>query len=131
MDGKIFKWREGKKLEVELFESLPVKAVEILLYRTLEDRSEQEVDSQLKSYSGNKVTLEVVRKEVGEGELSAASRLALGNAAGGNKEGKKSWFKTVSDMEEIGRDVVVPYWAESDQDFRKIVKALRDWTING
>ncbi|CDZ25755.1 ATP-dependent endonuclease family protein [Neorhizobium galegae bv. officinalis] len=131
LDGRIFKWREGRKLEVELFESLPVKAVEILLYRSLEDRSEQEVDSQLRSYSDNKVTLEVVRKEIGEGELSAASRLALGNAAGGNKEGKKSWFKTVSDMEEIGRDVVVPYWAESDQDFRKIVKALRDWTING
>ncbi|TAU26488.1 DUF2813 domain-containing protein [Rhizobium ruizarguesonis] len=131
LDGRIFKWREGKKLEVELFESLPVKAVEILLHKALENRSEQEVDSQLKSYSGNRVTLELVRKEINEGDLSSAARLALGNAAGGNKEGKKSWFKTVTEMEEIGLDVVVPHFVESDKEFRNVVKALRDWTING
>ncbi|MGO8374648.1 ATP-dependent endonuclease [Rhizobium ruizarguesonis] len=129
--GSIFKWRDNKKLEVELFESLPVKAVEILLEKALENRSEQEVDSQLKSYSGNQVTLELVRREIDQGDLSAAARLALGSAAGGNKEGKKSWFKTVTEMEKIGRDVVVPHWTETDGEFRKIVKALRDWTING
>jgi hypothetical protein len=131
LDGKVFKWREGKKLEVELFESLPISAVETLLNRALENRSEQEIDSQLKSHSGNKVTLAIVRKEIAEGVLSAASRNALGCAAGGNKEGKKSWFKTVSEMEEIGRNVVVPNFVKCDEEFQKVVKELRDWTING
>ncbi len=131
LGGSIFKWRDGKKLEIELFESLSVKAIETLLKKALENRSEQEVDSQLKSYSGNRITLEMVRDGLNEGHLSAEAKLALGSAAGGNKEGKKSWFKTVTEMEEIGRDVIVPHWKEIDREFRKIVKALRDWTING
>ncbi|TAY34692.1 DUF2813 domain-containing protein [Rhizobium leguminosarum] len=129
--GKIFKWREGKKLEVELFESLPIDAVKILLDKALENRSEQEIDSQLKSYSDNKVTLAIVQKAMADGALSAASRNALGSAAGGNKEGKKSWFKTVGEMEEIGRNVIVPHFAESDKEFRRVVKELRDWSIDG
>lgn len=131
LDGKIFKWRDGKKLEVELFESLPVKAVKVLLDKALENRSKQEIDNQLRSYSDNKVTLEIAGNEIIDGILGPASRNALGCAAGGNKDGKKSWFKTVTEMEEIGRDVVVPHFGESDKEFRRVVKELRDWTING
>ncbi|TAY17109.1 ATP-dependent endonuclease [Rhizobium leguminosarum] len=129
-DGEIFTWREGRKLEVELFDSLPVAAVETLLASALEDRSEGEIDSQLRSYSNNLVTLETIRAEVLDGELTPPTRLAIGNAAGGNKEGKKAWFKSVAAMEEIGREIVGRHLEDSDPAFRTAVLAIRKWCIN-
>lgn len=128
--GDIFKWRKGNKLEVELFGSLPAEAVEHLLERALEDRSENEIDSQLRSHSNNAVTLERVREELKDGALSHETRSALGCAAGGNKEGKKAWFKSVGAMEEIGRDVVIPHLDGSDKEFKAVVVALRKWCIS-
>ncbi|UIK19369.1 ATP-dependent nuclease [Rhizobium leguminosarum] len=129
-DGEIFTWRKGKKLEVELFDSLPVEAVKTLLERALEDRSEGEIDSQVRSYSNNLVTLETVRAQCGAGALEPATRLALGNAAGGNKEGKKAWFKSVGAMEEIGREVVGRNLTDSDAAFVKVVLDIRKWCIH-
>lgn len=129
LGGKIFKWRTDRKLEVELFESLPVSAVKILVERSLDDRSEQEIDSQLRSYSKNAVTFARVEEELGQGELSREARNALGCAAGGNKEGKKAWFKTVGEMEEIGRDVIWSNLDGCDKEFKDVVIALRRWCI--
>ncbi|MBY5532847.1 AAA family ATPase [Rhizobium leguminosarum] len=129
--GKIFKWRKDKKLEVELFECLPHPAIKMLVEKSLEDRSEQEIDSQVRSYSKNAVTFTRVQEELGKGELSQETRTTLGCAAGGNKEGKKAWFKTVGEMEEIGRDVVWPNLEASDKEFKDTVIALRRWCIGG
>ena len=129
--GEIFKWRKDKKLEVELFESLPVPAVKTLLEKSLEDRSEQEIDSQVRSHSKNAVTFARVEEELTKGELSQETRNALGCAAGGNKEGKKAWFKTVGEMEQIGRDVIWPNLDGSDKEFKDAVIALRRWCIGG
>lgn len=129
--GKIFKWREDKKLEVELFESLPVPAVKALVEKSLEDRSEQEIDSQVRGYSKNAVTFARIQEELGNGSLSQDARTALGCAAGGNKEGRKSWFKTVGEMEEIGRDIIWPSLDGSDKEFKDVVVALRRWCIGG
>ncbi len=129
--GKIFKWRKDKKLEVELFESLPVPAVRTLVEKSLEDRSEQEIDSQVRSYSKNAVTFARVEEELEKGELSQEARNALGCAAGGNKEGKKAWFKTVGEMEQIGREVIWPNLNGSDKEFKDAVIALRRWCIGG
>ncbi|MCS4092633.1 ATP-dependent endonuclease [Rhizobium sp. BK176] len=127
----IFKWRKGHKLEVELFVTLPADAVGALLDRALEDRSEGEVDSQLKSHSTNAVTLARVRDELARGVLSTEARLALGNAAGGNKDNKKAWFKSVGEMEEVARDLVMPSVRETDKEFISVLVSLRKWCLNG
>ncbi len=129
--GSIFKWRKGHKLEVELFTTLPADAVGALLERALEDRSEEEADSQLRSHSTNAVTLVRVRDELATGALTAETRLALGNAAGGNKEGKKTWFKSVGEMEEVTRDFVMPAYKETDKEFKAVLVPLRKWCLNG
>ncbi|MBX5132647.1 ATP-binding protein [Rhizobium lentis] len=129
--GSIFKWRKGHKLEVELFVTLPADAVGALLDRALEDRSDGEVDSQLKSHSTNAVTLARVRDELARGVLSTEARLALGNAAGGNKDNKKAWFKSVGEMEEVARDFVMPSVKETDKEFILVLVSLRKWCLNG
>ncbi|MBB3394207.1 MULTISPECIES: AAA family ATPase [unclassified Rhizobium] len=127
--GEVFKWRDGNKLEVELFGSLPENAVNILLEKVLEDRSETEINDQLSSRSGNAVTLAIVRDELGKGVLSGEARKALGEAAGGNSEGKKAWFKSVGAMEEIGREVVIPHLLKSDVAFKDVIVAMRKWCV--
>jgi hypothetical protein len=65
------------------------------------------------------------------GALTAETRLALGNAAGGNKEGKKTWFKSVGEMEEVTRDFVMPAYKETDKEFKAVLVPLRKWCLNG
>lgn len=89
------------------------------------------MDSQLKSHSSNAVTLARVRDELSRDVLSAETRLALGNAAGGNKDNKKAWFKSVGEMEEVARDFVMPSVKETDREFLLVLVALRKWCLNG
>ncbi|PYE96616.1 hypothetical protein C8J35_10614 [Rhizobium sp. PP-F2F-G38] len=127
--GDVFKWRAGNKLEVELFGSLPVDAVASLLEKALEDRSDNEINDQLRSHSKNAVTLARVQEELERDELSPEARTALGNAAGGNVEGKKAWFKSVSAMEDVGREIILPHLANSEKVFKDVVVALRNWCV--
>jgi putative ATP-dependent endonuclease of the OLD family len=125
--GRVFKWRDGRKIEVEIFESIPPDAVKPILDIALEDRDEQSIDSQLRSASGNQVTLATVREGVEIGTLSDASRSALGEAsAKGN-----GWFKSVSTMERVARDVIAPRAAALDKDFRDAINAVRTWCLDG
>jgi predicted ATPase len=122
--GRIFTWREGKKIEVEIFDSIPPDAVGPLLDIALEEREEQPINDQLKTVSENKVTLATVLAEIEANELSNASRQALGEASG------KGWFKNISTMERVARDVIAPRAAKLDPVFRQSIKTIRKWCRN-
>jgi putative ATP-dependent endonuclease of OLD family len=72
--------------------------------------------------------LATVRAELALGAASMPARAALGKAAGGKNS---PWFKSVSAMEEIGRDVVGPMFGTSDPIFQKIVNGLFAWATDG
>lgn len=122
--GRVFTWREGKKIEVEIFDSIPPDAVRPLLDIALEDREERSINDQLKTVSHNEVTLATVLAEVAESELSQASRRALGEASG------KGWFKNISTMERVARDVIAPRATTLDKDFRASINTIRKWCLN-
>lgn len=122
--GYVFTWRDGKKIEVEIFDSIPPDAVRPLLDIALEEREERSINDQLKTVSENKVTLATVLAEVAESELSHASRHALGEASG------KGWFKNISTMERVARDVIAPRATTLDKDFRKSINTIRKWCLN-
>lgn len=126
--GLVVMWQSGRKLEEELFHSIPVGAVGDLLTRVLASKDEDVVNNHLKSASANAVTLDGVRAELVSGALSEESRAALGKAAGGKNN---PWFKTLSAMEEIGRNVVGPTFYDTDAEFQKSLKTLFDWAENG
>lgn len=96
-----------------------------LLDIALEDREEQSINDQLKTASENKVTLATVLAEVAASELSRASRHALGEASG------KGWFKNISAMERVARDVIAPRATALDEDFRISINTIRKWCLSG
>lgn len=124
--GVVFRWRDGKKIEVEVFDSVPQTAIQHLLDLALEMFERQALDNQLKSASGNAVSTTTIAAELSTGTLSQCARSALGAAAGK----KSGWFKNISIMEGIGRDIIAPRFAELDEEFRKVIKSVRKWTIN-
>ncbi|WP_336801385.1 ATP-dependent nuclease [Kaistia sp. MMO-174] len=122
--GLVVMWRQGRKLEEELFCSLPIAAIAELLTRAVAAKDEAVVNDQLKSASGNLVTLTHVRTGLAELSLSPATRAVLGKAAGGKRE---PWFKSVSAMEDVGREVIGPAFNVSEPEFVGIVGSLFDW----
>ncbi len=126
LSGQVFKWQEGRKIEAEIFASIPPRAAIALLDLALEDLEQQVLDAQLASASGNKVSVASVREEALAGELSAISREALGKSSGT----KSGWFKTVGAMERAAREIIGPNLVPGDP-FSLTTVQIRRWTLNG
>jgi putative ATP-dependent endonuclease of the OLD family len=126
--GVVIAWQRGRKLEEELFFSLSAEGVGALLDRALSVKDQEAINDQLKSASANVLNLASVHAELALGAVSMPARAALGKAAGGKNS---PWFKSVSAMEEIGREVVGPMFGASDPIFQKIVNGLFAWATDG
>lgn len=126
--GALFTWRPGRKLEVEIFQSVPPVAVKRLVDAAIAARDRQPVDDQLKTISGNTVTLGRIEGELAANVLNNESRQALGETSGRKKI---AWFKTVSAMEEIGCTVIGPNLEAGDPEFKARVHAIMHWCAYG
>lgn len=125
LSGEVFKWQEGRKIEAEIFASVPPGAAIALLDLALEDLEQQVLDAQLSSASGNKVSIASIREEALRGGLSPISRKALGDASGR----KSGWFKTVGAMERAAREIIGPNLIP-EEPFRLTTAQIRRWTLN-
>lgn len=125
LSGEVFKWQEGRKIEAEIFASIPPGAAIALLDLALEDLEQQVLDAQLSSASGNKVSIASIREEALAGGLSPISRKALGEASGR----KSGWFKTVGAMERAAREIIGPNLVLGEP-FRLTTGQIRRWTLN-
>ena len=125
LSGEVFKWQEGRKIEAEIFASVPPGAAIALIDLALEDLEQEVLDAQLSSASGNKVSIASIREEALRGELSSISRKALGDASGR----KSGWFKTVSAMERAAREIIGPNFIP-EEPFRLTTVQIRRWTLN-
>jgi len=126
--GTVIKWRDGENLESELFKSLPDIAVALLVDKAIDVHGEDVIDDHLKSASGNAISLESIPKSKINASIAEGHRVFLGSASC-NKS--NPWFKNVSTMEEVGRDIVGPYMKLSDEKFRVRLNSLFKWARNG
>jgi len=117
--GTLFKWRTGRALEDELFQSLPDPAVLSLLAKAENFLGAELIDGQLTSLSGNTLNLAACKASV-----TPQNRSVMALAA---KTKQNPWFKTVSRAEEVGRDVVAPYLTQSDPDFLANISLIWKW----
>jgi hypothetical protein len=117
--GLIFKWRDGRALEDELFACLPDVAVTTLLEHAVEIYGEELIDAHIKSASGNKLTLIGCRAKP-----TADIRTCLAKACATKHN---PWFKSVSAMEFCGREIVGPALAKSETGFRTIIESVFAW----
>ena len=127
--GTVVKWRECEKLESELFLGLPDSAVALLIDKAIDIHGEKLVDEQLKTASSNTLSLENVLafKEDRTDAISEEHREDLAKASSGKST---PWFKNVSAMEELGRDVIGPNLKNSQKDFRLLINKVMKWARN-
>jgi len=122
--GKVIAWRDGRTLEDELFLSLTVGAIDKLIDRAVELHGEELVNEHIKSASENGKDLNAIRTEALTDDIAKGSRLILGRAARTKKAG---WFKSVTWMEDVARDIVGPNLATADVGFRALVDNVFAW----
>lgn len=122
--GKVTAWRDGRALEDELFLSLTDDAVGKLIDRAVELHGEDLVNEHIKSASRNTKTLNGIQTESLIDGISPESRAVLGKAARTKKAG---WFKSVTWMEDVARDIVGPDLVNADVDFRGLIAGIFAW----
>ena len=123
--GTVFRWRDGCALEKELFYCLSNQAAEQLLQRAVDLLDEDLVDEHIRSASGGHCDYADATLIRGfDGEV----RTFLGDAA---RSKRGSWFKSVTKMEDVARDIVFPNLATSDVIFRQTIASLEQWLFRG
>ena len=122
--GTVVAWRDGRALEDELFLSLTEDAVAKLLDRAIALHGENLINDHIKSTSQNAEDLDSIRAEGLVDGMSPESRAVLGKASRTRRAG---WFKAVSWMEDVARDIVGPDLANADAGFRELVERIFAW----
>jgi len=122
--GKVVAWRDGRALEDELFLSLSDDAVSKLIDRAIELHGEELLNEHIRSASNNAKALNGIQIEALIHGISLESRAVLGKAARTRKAG---WFKSVTWMEDVARDIVGPDLANTEAGFRALVDGIFAW----
>lgn len=121
--GVVFKWRDGCALEDELFRALSANAVTNLLGRAVDLFDAELIDDHIRSASDGRHSYAACVFG-----LSAETRETLGRAA---RSKKGSWFKSVSRMEDVSRDIVFPNVGTADESFRNTIASIERWIFRG
>lgn len=122
--GKVLIWRVGRALEDELFQSLALGAIVPLIKRAIELTEDGLVDNHIKTTSSGKKTLADVGHEIKKSDLKTETRALLGKASRIRKAG---WFKSLSKMEGVARDIVGPNLDTADPEFKAMLDDLFAW----
>jgi putative ATP-dependent endonuclease of the OLD family len=117
--GTLIVWRPGRTLEDELFLSLSDEAVIRLLERAVDLHGEETVEQHIRSASGGALGLADCPRQV-----PPEIRTLLGKASRTRKAG---WFKSVTWMEDVARDIYGPDRQNADPNFNAIVDKLLAW----
>jgi hypothetical protein len=126
--GKFVAWRPGRALEDELFSSLDDQAIDELLARALELTDDGLVDANIRTRSNGAKTLDSIQAESVFGCYSDGTKALLGEASRTRKSG---WFKSVTKMEAVARDIVGPRLETAEAGFRDIIEDLFGWAHAG
>lgn len=121
--GAVFKWRSGCALEDELFFCLSDQTVRQLLDRAVALLDQDLVDEHIRSASNGQLTYAACLTA-----LNVDARRVLGAAA---RSKRGAWFKSITKMEDVTRDIVFPNLATADAAFRKTITSLEQWTLRG
>ncbi len=121
--GALFKWREGRALEDELFLSLSNLAVLAAIEFAESVHGEDIIAEHVRSASKNTVHLNDLKTALLRDGISEESRRMLAGAA---RAKRNAWYKTLTLMESIARDVVA-HDEEADEAFRTIVEDVFTW----
>lgn len=124
--GTVLSWSPGNALEDELFASLSDNGVDGLLAKAIELKETAHINEHIKSASDNEKDLEAIQTDAFL-EMSPENRNILAAAA---KSGA-GWFKSISAMESVAREVIGPDMDSATDAFRRKIGAIFRWTADG
>jgi len=119
--GKEFVWSTGNAIESEIFLNLSNDSVLALLDKAVELHGEELINQHIKSASNNNLELSSYKNQ-----LTQQHRANLGKAA---KSKNNSWFKNITDMEEVSR-VIIATDANANAQFKSKIESIFKWAIN-
>jgi hypothetical protein len=117
--GSVFKWNANYALEHALFYLVSDAAVHRLLARAEELHGTELIDAHIKGASSGAYTIATCRAA-----MTPEIRQTLAQAA---KSNKNPWFKTISVMEDVAREIVGPDLPSAHPDLRTVIEALFEW----
>jgi hypothetical protein len=117
-------WGSGRALEDELFQSLTHAGISALIDHAIEMHGEDLIDEHIRSASENTRNLQDIQADAIFDLLSVEDRALLGKAARTRKAG---WFKSITWMEEVAREIVGPNLADAEAGFCEIIKSIFVW----
>ena len=92
--------------------------------RAIEITEEGLVDQHIKTKSSGKESLKTVLQDGTDAKFSVAARKLLGESARIRKAG---WFKSISKMEGVARDILGPNLEATEAGFRDVIRDLFAW----
>lgn len=127
--GQTYRWRNGRALEDELFETAGPQTVAKLLELAVSEKEEALVNEHIKTASGNAKDLAMIRTECAAG-ITPPSRTLLGAAS--RFKGQKGWFKSVGVMEHAARELIAPELPQAiDAAIGQFMDQIFLWIANG
>jgi hypothetical protein len=120
--GQLFTWRGGRTTEDELFLSLSKEGVRKLVALAVDLHGDESIDSHIRS-ADQRFDLSSVATQI-----TPDLRIALGKAAKGKKS---AWFKSITDMETVGREIVGPDLPQADAVFAQNIVSAMGWAAHG
>ncbi len=125
--GKLIAWRNGRTLEDELFLSLTNDGIRDLVNRAIELHGADVINEHIKSASESAKDLDAIQSELVADQIKPEGRRILGKAA---RKRKAGWFKSVTWMEGVSREIVGPHLANADEGFRATINEIFSWVRN-
>ncbi|CAG9225646.1 ATP-dependent endonuclease [Paraburkholderia sabiae] len=122
--GRFMTWSEGFALEDELFASVSESCVQKMLAFAVELHGQERIEGHLTNCSGDSTAYAKVSFQVQTGFLTPESRALLGKASRTRKAG---WFKSITWMETVARDMIFPQWQSLRPAFCQRFLDLHDW----
>jgi putative ATP-dependent endonuclease of the OLD family len=126
--GAVIRWQDGFALEDALFNGLPDDAIESLIKRAIELHDQGMIDANITSKSDGRVKLAQVQAEKAAGAYSTETRAILAQSS---KKKGGGWFKSVSYMEDVAVDIVLPCHGKWETGFKSTIIALWKWIDGG
>ncbi|WP_438307796.1 ATP-dependent nuclease [Burkholderia pseudomallei] len=125
--GAVVAYRAGRALEDELFGSLTPVACQHLINYAYELHGDL-IHEHLRTVSNNTLTVQAIWYEIQNTQaLSMQSRALLGQAARIRKAG---WFKSISWMEDVAKNIVAPDLPQCDPGFNALVSQVFAWAAH-
>lgn len=121
--GSVFSWAPGNALEDELFNSLDPASLVRMIDLAIELREDSLVDAHIRTASRSNRDTATVRGVLAFGMASAEDRAILGRAS----RLSRGWYKNVTAMEMVGRDIVGPGFNLSAPPLQAALNAIFHW----